>query len=196
MKWILQPGMMVLLLALTSAQAMSYSGNMGILFALPKIAIDAKLEIDPDIVNRVEKVEIVESLRKGAGFVISKFDRDMVKEFSVAWQQSGNGTTDQESVVLILKTISGRYVARSLGPTNEHRSFTFAWHPGAVAIVHTHPNNASPKPQRADCKIADKYGVPIFTITIKGMYVYDPYTKKTTMILDGLKWLEVASWHR
>jgi hypothetical protein len=196
MKWILQPGMMVLLFALTSTQAMSFNGNIGILFALPNIAIDAKSGLSPDIVNRVDRVETVESLRKGAGFIISKFDSNIVKEFSMAWQQAGNGTTDQESVVLILRTISGQYMARILGATNEHRSFTFRWHPGAVAIVHTHPNNASPKPQKADCQIADKYGVPIFTITSKGMYVYDPYTKQITIVQHGLTWLEPASWRR
>jgi len=196
MKWILQPGMMVLLFALTGTQAMSFNGNIGILFALPHIAIDAKAGINPDIVNRVDRVETVESLKKGAGFIISKFDPGIIKGFSQAWQQSGNGTSDQESVVLILRTIGGGYVARNLGATNEHRSFTFRWHPGAVAIVHTHPNDASPKPQKADCRIADKYGVPIFTITIKGMYVYDPYTKEITKVQHGLSWLEPSSWRR
>src|SRR5215216_4792815 len=72
MKWILQPGMLVLLFALTSTQAMSFSGNIGIFLALPRIAIDAKSGINPDIVNTVNPIEAVGTLKNGAGFVISK----------------------------------------------------------------------------------------------------------------------------
>lgn len=194
MKRILQPGMAFLLLALTNTQAMSFSGNVGVLFAMPSIMLDVKAEMSGERVNRLDRVDRVDPFKKGAEFVISKFDRNVIKEFSKAWQNSGNGTTEVESVILILRMVDGSYQARSQGTTNEHRSFTFRWHPGAVAIVHTHPNNASPKPQEADCQIADKYGVPIFTLTLKGMYVYDPLTKKTTRVREGLDWLEASSW--
>ena len=188
--------MSVLLLALTSTQAMSFSGNVTILFAIPKIALDAKAGLNGDRIDRLDRVERVESVKKGVEFVVSKFDHDIIKEFSRAWQSSGNGTTDVESVILILRMVDGGYKAVRQGTTNEHRRFTFRWHPGAIAIVHTHPNNASPRPQEADCQIADKYGVPVFTITAKGMYVYDPYTRKITRVQDGLDWLDASIWSR
>lgn len=196
MKRILHSGIFVSILALTCGQAMSFSGNIGILLAIPKIALDTKIEMNGDRVNRIERGERVESLKRGAEFAVSKFDRQIIQEFGKAWQNSGNGMTDSESVVLILRAVGGGYMARRLGATNERRSFTFKWHPGAIAIVHTHPNNASPKPERADCQIADKYEVPIFTITLAGMYAYDPFTKKITRIQDGLNWLELSSWSR
>jgi hypothetical protein len=186
--------MPVLLLAFMSTQAMSFSGNVGILFSIPRIALDAKADFDGDRVNRLDRVERVENLTRGADFVISKFDQDMIKEFGNAWRSSGNGTTDVESVVLILRMVGGGFKAVKQGSTNEHRKFTFRWHPATIAVVHTHPNDANPKPKGADCQIADKYGVPIFTITAKGMYVYDPYTKKTTLIQNGLDWLDLSSW--
>jgi hypothetical protein len=196
MKRILQLSIFVSTFALTCTQAMSFVGDIGIFFALPGILPDIKADANAERVNRIERAERVDRLERGADFVISKFDRNIIKEFNKAWQLCGNGMTASESVVLIFRMIDGRYTARSLAPTNENRSFTFKWHPGAIAIVHTHPNNASPKPQEADCKIADKYGVPIFTITRTGMYVYDPYTKKITIVQDGLNWLEPSSWLR
>lgn len=196
MKRILQLGIFVLICALARAQAMSPGGSISIFFAIPKIAPDAKADANGDGVNRIEPAERVNPLERGADFVISKFDPDIIKEFSKAWQISGNGTSDSESVVLILRMIGGRYMAKTLGSTNEHRSFTFRWHPAAVAVVHTHPNNASPRPQEADLQLADKYGVPVFTLALSGMFVYDPYTKKITRVQDGLNWLDTSRWLR
>ncbi|HVG19249.1 MAG TPA: hypothetical protein VNI02_09355 [Blastocatellia bacterium] len=196
MKRILPSGIFVAIFALACGQAMSFSGGVAFLFTIPGIAPDIKADAGGDRVNRIERAEKVERWGRGAEFVMSKFDRLIIKEFSRAWRNSGNGTTDSESVVLIFRMIDGGYLAKSLGATNEHRKFTFKWHPGAIAVVHTHPNNADPRPQEADCQIADKYGVPIFTITIAGMFVYDPYTKKITRVQDGLNWLELSSWPR
>jgi hypothetical protein len=36
----------------------------------------------------------------------------------------------------------------------------------------------------------------MFTITIHGMYVYDPLTQKTSMIHYGLDWLDFGKWDR
>ena len=156
------------------------------------------MKTDPggDRVNRMERAERVDRLGRGADFVISKFDRDIIKEFGKAWQHCGNGMTDSESVILIFRTDGGGYTARSMGTTNEHRSFTFRWHSGAVAIVHTHPNDSNPMPQEADRQVADRFGVPIFTLTLSGMFAYDPYTKKVTRVHNGLDWLESSRWFR
>jgi hypothetical protein len=196
MKRFLRSGILVLLFALTNTQARSLSGNIDVLFAIPGLALDANAALNGERVNTVNRPERVERLSRGAEFVVSIFDRDIIKEFSKAWQQSGNGTTNYESVVLIFRMAGGRYMAKGQGSTNERRSFTFRWHPGAIAIIHTHPNDARPTPQGADCQIADKYGVPIFTITLRGMYVYDPFTKKTTRLKEGLDWLDPSSWLR
>jgi hypothetical protein len=61
-------------------------------------------------------------------------------------------------------------------------------------VVHTHPNRCGPEPVGDDLKIADRFRVPVFTITSSGMYVYDPIRKKITKIWNGLDWLKPSKW--
>jgi hypothetical protein len=133
---------------------------------------------------------------KGAAFAISTFDERIVEAFSSAWQRSGNGISSCEGVVLILRMADGTYSAREMGSTNEYKRFTFRWHPATIAIVHTHPSDADPKPHDEDIVAADKHGVPIFTITSRGMYVYDPVTKKTSLVMQNLDWLDPSKWSK
>jgi hypothetical protein len=133
---------------------------------------------------------------RGADFAMSKIDRQMVEAFGKAWTHSGNGTLPQEGVVLILQMADGGYSAKEMGATNENRQFTFRWHPATIAIVHTHPNGSDPKPQDEDIAVANKHRVPIFTITSRGMYVYDPGTRKLAKVMDNLNWLDVSNWRR
>jgi hypothetical protein len=133
---------------------------------------------------------------RGAGFAISKFDERMVEAFGKAWGRSGNGSLSLEGVVLILQMADGSYSGREMGSTNEHRRFTFRWHPATIAVVHTHPNSADPKPQDEDILIADKYQVPISTITSKGMFVYDPGPKKLSKVMSNLDWLDATNWRK
>ena len=134
--------------------------------------------------------------KRNADFVMSTFDKPIIDSFSTAWRRVGNGTLPEESVVLILRMANGGYSARDLGQTHEHKQFTFRWHPATIAIVHTHPNSSSPKPQEEDLVVADKYRVPIFTITSRGMFVYDPTTRKITKVMENLDWLEISKWHK
>jgi len=133
---------------------------------------------------------------KGADYAISTFDNGIVQAFAKAWQRSGNGASALEGVVLILRMADGGYSGREMGATNEHKRFTFRWHPATIAIVHTHPSDSDPRPHDEDIVAADKYGVPIFTITTRGMYVYDPNTKKTSIVMKNLDWLDPLNWSR
>jgi len=63
-------------------------------------------------------------------------------------------------------------------------------------VVHTHPNGFSPEPAGNDLDVADKYRVPVVTITSRGMFVNDPAKKKTWKALDGLAWLEAPNGSR
>lgn len=125
---------------------------------------------------------------------VSRIHESVAREFKKAWSISKSGTVRQEGVVLIFRMKDGYYEARSQGATNQDKSFTFKWHPAIVAIVHTHPNNSNPRPSGPDQRVADRYGVPIFTITTNGMYVYDPATRKTSKVMNGLDWLDSANW--
>ena len=121
-------------------------------------------------------------------------DQSLITEFYKAWQISGSGTNGREAVVLVFRMEDGTYTGQSQGFSNEYMSFTFKWNPAAVAIVHTHPNGSVPTPSEQDKRVADQYGVPNFTITISGMYEYDPATKRISKVLDGLAWLNLSSW--
>lgn len=170
---------------LCQAQALGIYSFM--YFVGPKMGAGSS---EAESVDRVDRASFDRSSR----FVISRFDRKMIGEFSRAWIRAGDGTAANESVVLILRMVGGGYSARSLGTTNQNRAFTFGWHPGTVAVVHTHPNGSDPRPQGEDIKVADKYGVPVFTITSRGMFVYDPRTRTTSMVKRNLDWLDPSNW--
>ena len=129
-------------------------------------------------------------------FIISKIDTAVTKEFQEAWHFSRNGSDGFEGLVLVYPSTDGSILARSQGKSDEQKQFTFGWTSNIIAVVHTHPNGVDPKPAGHDLRLADRFGVPVFTITQRGMYVYDPETRKTSMVRDGLNWLDSSSWNR
>jgi len=129
-------------------------------------------------------------------FDTQRVNEPVVKEFQNAWRMAGSGAKEIEAVVLIFKMADGSYRADSLGTTNERQQSTFPWNPAAITIVHTHPNACSARPAWADKDIADKYHVPILTITSRGMFMYDPETKQVSKVQDGLDWLQLDKWAR
>ena len=167
-------------------------------FAAPVHCINIASGLYSSLSNAVEvsRTHAESASKRNADFAVSTFDKPIIESFSKAWRRVGNGTLSEESVVLILRMVDGGYSARDLGQTHEHKQFTFRWHPATIAIVHTHPNSSSPKPQEEDLLVADKYRVPIFTITSRGMYVYDPTTKKISKVMDNLDWLEISKWKK
>lgn len=131
-----------------------------------------------------------------AAFVLSKVDEHVVKEFGRAWAASANGVRSTEAIVLVFRMADGSIKAVPGGYTNEAFKFTFKWNPATFAVIHTHPNRKAPEPQPPDVMIADRFGVPMFTITFSGMYLYDPATRRTSKVFDGLDWLKLSSWAR
>ena len=127
---------------------------------------------------------------------LGRISTDVVREFEKAWAISNNGTSGKEGLVLLFRSFDGGYMARVQRKTNELRQVTFTWVPNAVAVVHTHPNGNDPKPSNNDMRLADRLKVPIVTITLHGMFVYDPATKQTTRAFDGLDWLDSSKWAR
>ena len=128
-------------------------------------------------------------------FIISKIDAAAAKEFQKAWDVAGSGFARIEALVLVYKAQDGSIWARSQGKTNERDRFTFGWTADIIAVVHTHPNDDDPKPSGADLQLADRFRVPFFTITQRGMYVYDPETRKISIVQNRLDWLKSTKWN-
>jgi hypothetical protein len=152
--------------------------------------------IDVEKVDRLEPVELKPAFKRALRTpedLISTFDVSLVNELQRSWRSVQNGKSTHESVILILRTVAG-FQARRLPLTFEHRKATFAWHPAIVAVIHTHPNDCPARPQPDDIAIADKHRVFMFTLTDTGMYVYDPITRQTGKVIDGLLWLDEKTW--
>lgn len=131
-----------------------------------------------------------------AASVMSLFDKDVVKAFRAAWYHAGKGLKPVEAVVLIIRKADGSCKAVLLDPTRQHYRFTFRWQPGTIAIVHTHPNDSIPGPAVADIDIAERFQVPMFTLTVTGMFLYDPTTNVTSRVQNGIDWLVNSKWAR
>jgi hypothetical protein len=148
-------------------------------FLEPSVALPA---YGPSLAPRGFKPTDAEASRKRIG-------KALMRAINEAWRMSGDGMSTREGAVLIFRMTDGTYTGRVQRFTNEQFQLSFAWDPAAVAIVHTHPNGRDPKPAEQDKRVAEKLGVPNFTVSINGMYVYDPATRKTTKVLSGLDWL-------
>ena len=136
-----------------------------------------------------------EPVGKRTAVIISKIDDSVVNEFQKAWSLSGSGLDKAEALVLLYRMPDGSITARSLGRSGLSRCFSFTMTAAIIAVVHTHPNGDDPKPVGPDLQLADRYGIPIFTITRLGMYVYDPDTRKTSLVQNRLDWLSSAKWN-
>jgi hypothetical protein len=126
--------------------------------------------------------------------ILMRIDERIVEEMELAWRIVGGGIDNKEAVLLLFRMDDGSIHARPGGLTNEQKAFTFKWYPSAIAILHTHPNSVDPQPSRPDRQLANELGVPIFTLTVRGMYLYDPHSRKVTQIKRGLDWLELSKW--
>jgi hypothetical protein len=135
-----------------------------------------------------------EAARNRAAFELSRVDKKLVDQFQKAWLLAKNGTSNREAVILIFRSTEGRYTGKTLAITNEQLQLSFKWDPAAIAIVHTHPNHCDPAPGRYDRQLADRLSVPIFTITRSGMFMYDPATKLTRKVQNGLDWLNSSNF--
>jgi hypothetical protein len=186
---------------LISAIASATTPPPGSLLPVPFSGHEREIGEVPDPVD-VERAYPVEPVELRPAFkrplrtpedLLSTFDANLVNEFQKSWISVHNGKSTHESVILILRTVTG-FQARRLKLTFEHRKATFAWHPGIVAVIHTHPNDCPARPQPDDLAIADKHRVFMFTLTDSGMYVYDPITKQIGKVIDGLHWLDPRRW--
>ena len=128
--------------------------------------------------------------------ILSRIDEPVIEQFRNAWCAAGAGVFTREVVVLLYLNRDGSLTTKTLRPSNEYKRFTFKWDPSIYAIVHTHPNACNAEPQRDDIQLADRFDVPIYTITNRGMFVYDPHTRKISQVQAGLDWQKSSKWNQ
>jgi hypothetical protein len=158
--------------------------------------LDPPIDVDTPGARAMLADSGTEIARAPRRFELARIGARVVKEFQRAWTISNNGTSGKEGLVLLFQGFDGGYLARVQRKTNELRQVTFTWVPNAIAVVHTHPNRNDPRPSTNDMELADRLKVPMITITLHGMFVYDPATKQTTRVFDGLDWLDSSNWAR
>jgi hypothetical protein len=183
------------LFTVSPALSLPILGRSAMLFGPPKHTRgpnDTSGDSRSDEVNRLNPITPTLSRTE---LLITTFNDEVVSEFRKAWESVHNGNMPYECVILILRTATG-FQVRRLRLTYEHKKSTFAWHPGIVAVIHTHPNDCPSAPQPDDIKIAEERGVPMFTLSNRGMFVYDPKTKRTSKVMDGVLWLDIANWEK
>ncbi len=135
-----------------------------------------------------------QSLSETTTSLLGGVDASVVNEFRKVWKLSGGGIDEFEYLILLHRRPDGSIFAEPKGRSKETKEFRFAWNPSAIAVVHTHPNSEDAKPSPNDLNIADHFKVPMFTITRRGMYVYDPFTRKIVEVQEGLNWLKLSKW--
>jgi len=131
-----------------------------------------------------------------AAAVMSRFNSEIVKSFHKAWYHAGMGNAPIEAVVLIIRNVDGSCKAVLPDPTHQHYRFRFQWQPGTIAVIHTHPANGKPEPSATDIDVAERFHVPMFTLTIIGMFLYDPATNVVSRVQPGLDWSIDSKWAR
>lgn len=126
-------------------------------------------------------------------FDVNEMDWTVAQVFARAWKMSHGGTCPHE-VAVVLRMQNGRYVAELQQSNNKHYTTSVTVTPGVVALVHTHPNARPAEPSPTDRRIADRLGLPVVTLSSRGVYAYDPSTRKTTKVMAGVTWLDRANW--
>ena len=146
-------------------------------FALPRPAMVAQEPAQPNIALQQREPWLS--------------DAAVIDALSKAWKSSGNGTASRESVVVLYRNPDGTMRPVNLPITNQHKSYNIKLEPNIEAILHTHPNSTDAgRPSRKDIENADRTRIPIYTLTNRGMYHYNPSTKQTLLVKEGITWLE------
>lgn len=117
-------------------------------------------------------------------------DPGIADHLSAAWKSSLYGRSPVEAV-LVLRRNGGIELTGGAGERHR-RSFTL--YADTIAIIHTHPNAMPAQPSVEDEALAQRRGVPVCTVTNRGLYCYDPAVRKTVKLMEGMQWQKVEGW--
>jgi len=117
---------------------------------------------------------------------------DVLRAAHAAWKESACGVLDFEAAFrLDGNPVAFRVVAAAT--TNASRQQTLSIVAGGTfAVFHVHPNRTQAEPSQHDRIVADRYQFKIYTIHVRGLYEYDPATRRVTKLRNGVEWMQPA----
>lgn len=113
-----------------------------------------------------------------------------------AWMHVERGHSNREAAVLIVANEDGGWRAMPAFDDAGYQTIRLEIPPRTLAILHTHPNHLGGEPSPADRRNSDLLGIPNFTLTDRGVWKYDPHTRRTERVMYKLSWLESANWEK
>ena len=116
-------------------------------------------------------------------------DPRVIAAMKAAWRESGCGQLGIEAAFRLDGSPSNyRIIAIERTFEQGHQTVTIV--SGVTfALFHVHPKTASPEPSSVDESVGQKYALRIYSIHARGLYAYDPNTKKTVKVRDGVEWM-------
>jgi hypothetical protein len=113
-----------------------------------------------------------------------------------AWMAVERGHSNREAALLIVPDGAGGWRAVPVFDAESYQTIRLEVPPGTLAILHTHPNHLGGEPSIADRRNSELLGIPNFTLTDRGVWRYDPRTRRTERVMYMLSWLEAGTWER
>ena len=127
-------------------------------------------------------------------FDIRRIDAEVVATLQQAWKLADEGRSAREAGVMVLRDADGSYTAKLVFDPASFHSVRFEITADVVAILHTHPNQSGREPSPADRANADLLQIPTFTLTDRGLWVYNPKTRDVRQVMIRLTWLNPKNW--
>jgi hypothetical protein len=114
---------------------------------------------------------------------------DVIHAMKTAWGQSQNGKSGVEAGF----RVDGSPTTYTVVPTpftNQQMAQKMTITDSTFAIFHVHPDKGDPRPSDNDKNIGNAHGIEMFTITSRGLFLYDPADNATMRLRDGLDWMK------
>ena len=110
-----------------------------------------------------------------------------------AWMRAGDGFSNTESGFWVTgSATSPTYTP--LPSTNQPGTITGLTVPSnAIALVHTHPNSSIPQPSPGDINNSNASNLPFYVLSSRGLWLYQPHAKSSTMLRPGTSWQKPCS---
>jgi hypothetical protein len=134
------------------------------------------------------------TLSERVPFEMRRVDAEVVSTLRQAWRLVEEGRSSREAGVMVSRETDGRYTAKLVFDPETFHQVRFTVTPDVVAILHTHPNQVGREPSPNDRANSDLLKIPTFTMTNRGLWVYNPKTRTVFQVMLMTSWLDPKSW--